>query len=135
MRSRIIPTLPETVLSYNLDNERSEILSRVTEALGMKHSKIPADKAGESVGFLAGFAGFSSNGSSITDDGECVIFAGIANNRLNVILKAMRAEGLVIPLKAVVTEHNQSHTLKWLIEELTKEHEAMKSATENKAEP
>ena len=125
MKSRIIPTLPETVLSYNLNSERSEILSRIAEALNMKHTVIPTDKAGETVGFLAGFSGFSTNNSSLTDEGECVIFAGIANNRLNVILKAMRSEGLVIPLKAVVTEHNQSQTLKWLIEELTKEHEMM----------
>lgn len=130
MKSRIIPTLPETVLSYNLDEERSEILSQVTEALGMTHRKISPDQAGETVGFLAGFAGFSPNNSGITDEGECVIFAGIPNSRLNMILKAMRGAGLAIPLKAVVTEHNQSQTLKWLIEELTKEHELM-----SKAEP
>lgn len=125
MKSRIIPTVPETVLSYNLDGERSEILSQVTESLGMVHKKIPLEQAGETVGFLAGFAGFSPNNSNLTDDGECVIFAGIPNNRLNEILKAMRGAGLAIPLKAVVTEHNQSQTLKWLIDELTKEHEAM----------
>ena len=130
MKSRIIPTVPETVLSYNLDSERGKILSQIAEALGMKHTQIPLDKAGETVGFLAGFGGFSSNDSSLTDDGECVIFAGIANNRLNEILKAMRGAGLMIPLKAVVTEHNQSQTLKWLIEELTKEHEMMSKAAE-----
>lgn len=129
MKSRIIPTIPETVLSYNLDDERGEVLSQVTESLGMVHKKIPADKAGEAVGFLAGFAGFSSNGSSLTDDGECVIFAGIPNNRLNAVLKEMRGAGLAIPLKAVVTEHNQSQSLKWLIEELTKEHEMMSKAS------
>ena len=64
MKSRIIPTLPETVLSYNLDSERSEILSRIAEALNMKHTVIPTDKAGETVGFLAGFSGFSANNSS-----------------------------------------------------------------------
>ena len=132
MKSRIIPTLPETVLSYNIDNERAEVLSQVAGSLGMEHKKIPSDKAGESVGFLAGFGGFSSNDSAITSEGECVIFSGISGQRLNALLKTMRAAGLVIPLKAIVTEHNQSQSLKWLIEELTKEHEAMQAATENK---
>lgn len=122
MKSRIIPTLPETVLSYNLDSERAEALSKVTEASGIKHTIIPLDKAGESVGYLAGFAGFSSNGSAMTAEGECVIFSGIDGKRLDAVLKAMRAAGIVIPLKAIVTAHNQSQSVKWLIEELTKEH-------------
>lgn len=125
MKSRIIPTLPETVLSYNIGDERAEALSAVTVASGMKHIIIPLDKAGESVGYLAGFAGFSPNDSGITAHGECVIFSGIEGKRLDGVLKAMRAAGIVIPLKAVVTAHNQSQSVQWLIEELSKEHEAM----------
>ena len=128
MKSRIIPTIPETVLSYNIGNKK-EALEKAAASLNMKHTEIPLDKAGENIGFLAGYNGFSSNGTEITAEGECVIFSGISGKRLDSLLKAMRAEGLDIPLKAVVTASNQSKSVEWLLSELSKEHEAM---TKNK---
>ena len=128
MKSRIIPTIPETVLSYNIGNKK-EALEKAAASLNMKHTEIPLNKAGENIGFLAGYNGFSSNGTEITAEGECVIFSGISGKRLDSLLKAMRAEGLDIPLKAVVTASNQSKSVEWLLSELSKEHEAM---TKNK---
>lgn len=124
MRSRIIPTVPETVLSYNL-GKKEPLLEEAAASLNMKHTKIPSDKAGEPIGFLAGYGGFVSNGVSVTAEGECVIFSGISSKRLDALLKAMREKGLDIPLKAVVTQHNQSKSLKWLLEELEKERKAI----------
>ena len=127
MKARIIPTLPETVLSYGI-GEKGEALDRITESLGMKHKVVGENQAGEQVGFLAGYGGFSSNGSTVRAEGECLIFSGIEGNRLDMILKTLRAEGVSIPLKAVVTATNQSQTLEWLLEELKKEHEMMEQA-------
>ncbi len=124
MRSRIIPTIPETVLSYNLGEKESQ-LEETAASLNMKYVPIPSDKAGETVGFLAGYGGFSSNGSEVSAEGECVIFSGITSKRLDALLKAMRERGLDIPLKAVVTQHNQSQSVEWLLKELAKEHEAI----------
>lgn len=124
MRSRIIPTIPETVLSYNI-GEKAAVLEEAAVSLNMKHIHIAADKAGETVGFLAGYGGFSSNGSEVSAEGECVIFSGITSKRLDALLKAMRERGLDIPLKAVVTQHNQSQSVEWLLKELVKEHEAI----------
>lgn len=127
MKARIIPTIPETVLTYNL-GEKTAVTEKAAASLGMKCIVIPADKAGESLGFLAGYNGFTSNGSSVTAEGECVIFSGITGKRLDQLLKAMREAGLNIPLKAIVTAHNQSKSVEWLLEELKKEHEAMMRA-------
>lgn len=124
MRSRIIPTVPETVLSYNI-GEKSAKLEDTANSLNIKHVLIPADKAGETVGFLAGYGGFVSNGTAISAEGECVIFSGISSKRLDVLLKAMRDRGLDIPLKAVVTQHNQSQSVEWLLTELSKERAAI----------
>lgn len=124
MRSRIIPTIPETVLSYRI-GEKSADLEAAAYALGMKHIPIPADKAGETLGFLAGYAGFSSNGSEVSAEGECVIFSGISSKRLDLLLKEMRHAKLDIPLKAVITAHNQNQSVEWLLKELAKEHEAI----------
>lgn len=124
MKARIIPTIPETVLHYNIGTKKI-LLEQTAASLNMKCVEIPADKAGESVGFLAGYNGFMSNGSSVTAEGECLIFSGIEGKRLDLLLKAMRTSGLNIPLKAIVTATNQSKSVEWLIEELSKEHEAM----------
>ena len=128
MKARIIPTIPETVLSYNISGERLEILKKAVSDSGMKHTAIPSGKAGETIGFLAGYTGFSSNGTNISADEECVIFSGISSKRLDVILKNMRKAELDIPLKAVVTSHNQSMSLDRLLSELKKEHDAIKRA-------
>lgn len=130
MKSRIIPTLPETILSYNI-GEKAEKLEETANSLNMKHVPIPADKAGETVGFLAGYSGFSSNGTEISAEGECVIFSGITSKRLDALLKAMRDGGLDIPLKAVVTQHNQNKSVEWLLSELSKERAAIEKGRKN----
>lgn len=130
MKSRIIPTLPETILSYNI-GEKAAKLEEAAGSLNMKHVPIPADKAGETVGFLAGYSGFSSNGTEISAEGECVIFSGITSKRLDALLKAMRDRGLDIPLKAVVTQHNQNKSVEWLLSELSKERAAIEKGRKN----
>lgn len=130
MKSRIIPTLPETILSYNI-GEKAAKLEEAAGSLNMKHVPIPADKAGETVGFLAGYSGFSSNGTEISAEGECIIFSGITSKRLDALLKAMRDGGLDIPLKAVVTQHNQNKSVEWLLSELSKERAAIEKGRKN----
>lgn len=124
MKSRIIPTIPETILSYNI-GEKAKKLEEAASSLNMKHVLIPTDKAGETVGFLAGYNGFTSNGTEISAEGECIIFSGITSKRLDQLLKAMRDRGLDIPLKAVVTQHNQSQSVEWLLGELAKERKSI----------
>lgn len=130
MKSRIIPTIPETILSYNI-GEKAAKLEEAAGSLNMKHVPIPADKAGETVGFLAGYSGFPSNGTEISAEGECVIFSGITSKRLDALLKAMRDGGLDIPLKAVVTQHNQNKSVEWLLSELSKERAAIEKGRKN----
>lgn len=127
MKSRIIPAAPEMVLSYGI-GDKSEALTAAADSLGIEHRVIPPEMAGESVGFLAGYGGFSSNGSKTAADGECVIFSGISGKRLDAVLKAIRENGATIPLKAIVTEHNQSKSVEWLLAELSKEHDAIMKA-------
>lgn len=124
MKSRIIPTIPETILSYNIGDKAAK-LEEAASSLNMKHIPIPTDKAGETVGFLAGYNGFTSNGTEISAEGECIIFSGITSKRLDVLLKAMRDRELDIPLKAVVTQHNQSQSIEWLLQELAKERKSI----------
>ncbi|MDY5700349.1 MAG: DUF3783 domain-containing protein [Lachnospiraceae bacterium] len=60
-------------------------------------------------------------------DGEMLVMAGVTSGRLNMVLQAIRKAGIgSVPYKAVVTETNQTWKAKDLLEELKKEHEAMK---------
>ena len=45
--------------------------------------------------------------------------------RLEVLLRELRAHGVAIPYKAMVTAHNLPWTLAALYDELVREHEAM----------
>lgn len=60
-------------------------------------------------------------------DGEMLVMAGVTSGRLNMVLQAIRKAGIgSVPYKAVVTETNQTWKAKDLLEELKKEHEAMR---------
>lgn len=44
------------------------------------------------------------------------------------LLAALRAAGIALPLKAVLTEHNRAWSMRALLEELRREHAAMQAA-------
>ena len=50
---------------------------------------------------------------------------GFTEKRLNILLREMKAYGVSVPYKAMVTEHNIGWTLSDLFTELVREHEAM----------
>ncbi len=114
------------ILVYNFGEEQIKQFENVCGKTGNELSVIPKDKADEQVGFLAGFKGFSSSGREMTRGESCVVFSGIDSKGLDRVLAAMKENGLGgIPLKAIVTAHNQKMSLSELIDELEKEHKAM----------
>ena len=74
--------------------------------------------------------------SALADDNELVLFTwenmfpqevldGFTEKRLDILLREMKAYGVSVPYKAMVTEHNIGWTLSDLFTELVREHEAM----------
>lgn len=124
MRSRIIKTVPETVIAYKTD-EYTQKLHRIASSNNIKLTEAAADSAGEAVGYLAGYAGFTSNGSSEEAEDSCIVFAGLSSRQIDSFLSDMRKNGVSVPLKAVVTASNQSWSLKKLLSELKKEREKL----------
>lgn len=59
------------------------------------------------------------------------VFSGLAGPELDGLLADLRAGGAAIPLKAVVTAHNQAWPFARLLEELTEEHAAVRAARED----
>lgn len=128
MRSRIMNAPEEKILIYGFDAAEEERFRRTSDKLKIGLKVLPRESASEQVGYLAGFAGFSSCGEKSERDERCVIFSCIDGKRLNKVLDAMRENGLGgIPLKAAVTAYNQKMTLSELMDELAKEHEKMHS--------
>ena len=74
--------------------------------------------------------------TAMADDDELVLFTwenmfpqevldGFTEKRLDILLREMKAYGVSVPYKAMVTEHNIGWTLSDLFTELVREHEAM----------
>ena len=124
MKSRIINPVPETIILYKTE-EFSNGIKRIADKLGISIIEAAADQAGETVGFLAGFNGFSSNGSKEECDNSCMIFSAISGKKLDTVLAEMRKAEISVPYKAVITASNQSWSLKKLAAELVKEREKL----------
>ncbi|MBQ7835619.1 MAG: DUF3783 domain-containing protein [Oscillospiraceae bacterium] len=124
MKSRIINPVPEAVIIYKV-GENAASVRKIADRLNVKVVEAADDKAGEAVGFLADFGGFSSNGSSEEADEGCMIFSSMSGKRLDVFLSELRKAEISIPYKAVVTATNQSWSLKRLISELIREREQL----------
>ena len=125
MKSRIIVAKP-VIISYGLSVEQSDKLSGIAQKLNISHKAAAADEAGEKIGYLCGFRGFErSENAEVLEGKQCLMFSGIQRKELDVLLGELRAAGISVPLKAMVTPSNQSWTLSALITELEKEHEFM----------
>ncbi len=122
MKARIIQN--ELVLIYKSD-EHIPSIERIAQKLNVRIKVIPENSAGEKVGFLAGYGGFSGNSSTETADCPCMIFCGVTNKTLDKFLNALRENGINIPYKAVLTASNQNWTLTALLDELKSEHEKL----------
>ncbi len=124
MKSRIISTIPEQVIIYNLDALTGQI-EKITSQMNIKLTVADKSSAGESLGYLAGFGGFVSNGSSESTDEGCMVFSGLSGKRLDALLAAFRKAEVNVPYKAVITASNQSWSIKKLLGELVKEREKL----------
>ncbi len=126
MKSRMMNVPKKQVLIYGFDEEKTEKFRSCADSMKLGLKILPDGCAGEQVGYLADFAGFSSCGEKLSREGQCVIFSCIDGKTLNRLLDSMKKYGLGgIPLKAAVTAYNQKMTLSGLMDELEKEHKAM----------
>ena len=85
-------------------------------------------EAGQTVGYLAGLEGFSSQNAPLKANAASVPFllmAGLSEAQQTKLLTAMAGDGIHIPLKAVVTETNRYWTLGQLLAEISREHAFM----------
>ena len=87
---------------------------------------VEAVSAGQTVGFLLNRKGFEpTDATADAPSASMMVLDGFTEKRLDILLREMKAYGVSVPYKAMVTEHNIGWTLSDLFTELVREHEAM----------
>lgn len=124
----------ETVLLFNLTDR--EVKLRLEQALfpfRVRLKKIAPSDYDKPLGYLAGL---TSEPQSSKEHGSCdfqepmLIFAGIADRKLDSMLQSLRAKNVRIPYKAILTPTNCAWTPDECFREIRREHEAMQAAAE-----
>ena len=136
MKAHIVSPIPERVLLYAVDEKIRPKLSAVLQRLSIEECIVTDLDLAQDVGYLAGFPGFVSKEEAVTAPPACggvLCMCGISNQRMNLLLKSLREEGSAVPLKAMVTATNQRWSFVKLIEELSKEHQAILQQKKEKA--
>ena len=119
------------VLLYRLggDTETGSRLRAVLREQKILTLTVSEAQLGETAGRLASTnAAVSDAPPENAPEAAFMLLCGLGDRQLDRLLAAMRRAGVFVPYKAVLTEHNRNWTLCKLIEEVAREHEALKSS-------
>ena len=138
MKARIaakIPEITERVLSYAVDDAMQPLLSEVLQELKIDERRVSDDELNQYVGYLAGISSFSENPKKVLYPQSSykgfICMCGLSNERMDLFLKILKQKNVYIPIKSMLTVTNQNWCFGALIEELTKEHEAILQQQKN----
>ena len=107
-------------------SEQTAALKTVLVRMGVRIKNVEAVSAGQTVGFLLNRKGFEpTDETADAPSAPMMVLDGFTEKRLDILLREMKAYGVSVPYKAMVTEHNIGWTLSDLFTELVREHEAM----------
>ena len=74
---------------------------------------------------ITGYAHTQAAASDLVPE-TCLVMCGLEEAQLDGLLGAMKAAGIIIPLKAIATPHNKGWSLAQLMRELRREREALR---------
>ena len=118
------------VALYGLDagTERGDAVRAVMERLGVRVRTIEPENLGDLVGAVAGLPGMRMRAKAAPQDvpvDEFMLVCAMDGPKLDEVLAAMRAEGVPVAHKAMVTSHNRLWPVHILMSEVAREHAAM----------
>lgn len=123
--------MKETVLFINFqDAEKLRKVKIALAPLKLRMVQVKKEDYLQTIGNLAGLKDMGEYPEKYTGEDlgrEMMVFAGLGNQRLDELLKAMRRVGVRVDYKAILTETNCTWTVPELYQELAAEHEAMKN--------
>ena len=101
-------------------------IARVCGRFGLTVIPMSRERAGQTVGFLAGYQGFPERAETETPPADRVlVFCEVDRDTLDQVLEELKAEGAPASLKAVLTGTNAGWPFARLARELSAEHRAM----------
>ena len=101
-------------------------IARVCGRFGLTVIPVSRERAGQTVGFLAGYQGFPERAETETPPADRVlVFCELDRDTLDQVLEELKAEGAPASLKAVLTGTNAGWPFARLARELSAEHRAM----------
>lgn len=119
----------ETVLLYNLNNEKGRKIRFLLVRLGMRIRVIEKEDYGKPLGVLAGMKDVTlENEDAPVEDfnDEMMVLYRFSDKRLDALLQGMRKEGIErVDLKAVLTPTNCRWNSWQLFQEIQEEHRIM----------
>ncbi len=119
----------ETVLLYNLNNEKGRKIRFLLVRLGMRIRVIEKEDYGKPLGVLAGMKDVTleNEDAPVEDfDEEMMVLYRFSDKRLDAFLQGMRKEGIErVDLKAVLTPTNCRWNSWQLFQEIQEEHRTM----------
>ena len=125
MKARIRPLAPCALVWNYPDTEPGfAALADACRAEGLTLTPVTPADTGRTIGSLCGGPGPASAPTIEADYPAALIMNGLDRSRLDSFLTRLRAGGVSIPLKAMVTPTNQGWTLAALLAELVREREA-----------
>lgn len=125
MKARIRPLAPCALVWNYPDTEPGfAALADACRAEGLTLTPVTPADTGRTIGSLCGGPGPASAPTLTGDWPAALIMNGLDRSRLDSFLTRLRAGGVSIPLKAMVTPTNQGWTLAALLAELVREREA-----------
>ena len=125
MKARIRPLAPCALVWNYPDTEPGfAALADACRAEGLTLTPVTPADTGRTIGSLCGGPGPASAPTIEADHPAALIMNGLDRSRLDSFLTRLRAGGVSIPLKAMVTPTNQGWTLAALLAELVREREA-----------
>lgn len=130
MKARIIPLPPATALAWKAPEGSG--LDKVCAEAGVRLRTVEEQDLGRTVADLCGLpgAGESSAPAAAADPTPALVLWGLDRKGLDAFLDRLKAAGVRIPLKAVVTDTNRAWTFAALLEELHAEHRAVQKGGE-----
>lgn len=130
MKARIRPLAPcALVWNYPETEPGFAALADTCRKAGLALIPVSPAQAGLTISRLCGGPGPAEAPETPADFPAALIMNGLDRTRLDSFLKELRAGGVSIPLKAMVTPTNQSWTLAALLAELVREREAFAART------
>ena len=107
-------------------SEQTAALKTVLVRVGGCMYNVESVSAVQTVGFLLVRMGVEpTDETADAPSAPMMVWDCFTEKRLDILIREMKAHGVSVPYKAMVTEHNIGWTLSDLFTELVREHEAM----------